>query len=655
MPGIARRTGADLRPLDPGLSAEVLDWVSELRVVWAAAGLSMNEFASVQPIDKGTISRYLNGQRVPRDRWFLDRLLAIHADKGRPVTSAVREHLTGLHLRALEVAHPHEYRVRLISDELEVALTGRLEAERYARALEQRLAERSRQARELADDKRRLRVAWDTDRVVMQAEYDQLAREIGKMTAQLSLARQREDLARERCQHLENILDRLDIPAAATDGHAAIRSPGDDPFYVVRRRPDALAALTQNELSILSLIAEGRSNQSIADHLRISRRYVEDCFSRIVHKLGLRTTDANDLPNGANKRVLATLEYLAATTQSAHPGSPSSSSHSVQKAREGGQATPSENPDDHSGQAAGITVPDPGNSLREARQKQTVEPATAQQTPSPHPSAAAGMKILVADDLPAAQETIQFALASDPATSHHVVVGVRSPEHLGQLPDVGRFELAFVDVNFRNTSHRSGLLALRVLEQASAPVLIYAAEDQDSQALFRLAAFEFFQPYGLITKGASIAEIRQAVKIIESRRPRLDSPLMPQHAQPDGPPYIDRLLPKSDDLPIWRSLSRFSDRLAICRAASVSPRTLDAFLSEHFDIAAEISETFHSEIPLTSAPIQEASSYVARLAPMHAFAKTHRRFFHDTELERLLQQRAGARKLSFGRDTPARG
>lgn len=48
-------------------------------------------------IGKGTISRYLNGQRVPRDRWFLDRLLAIQSDNGNPVTLAVREHLTRLH------------------------------------------------------------------------------------------------------------------------------------------------------------------------------------------------------------------------------------------------------------------------------------------------------------------------------------------------------------------------------------------------------------------------------------------------------------------------------------------------------------------------------------------------------------------------------
>ncbi len=97
MYAIARQTPASLKPLDPGLSVEVLDWVGELRMIWVAIGLSMNQFASLHPIDKGTISRYLNGQRVPRDHWFLDKLLAIHADSGNPLTPAVREHLTTLH------------------------------------------------------------------------------------------------------------------------------------------------------------------------------------------------------------------------------------------------------------------------------------------------------------------------------------------------------------------------------------------------------------------------------------------------------------------------------------------------------------------------------------------------------------------------------
>jgi EAL domain-containing protein (putative c-di-GMP-specific phosphodiesterase class I) len=220
---IACESIAGLKPLRPGLSPEMLEWVSELRTVWAATGLSLNRFASLHPIDKGTLSRYLNGQRVPGDRWFLDKLLAIRADSGKPVTPAVREHLTCAHLRALQTAHPHEYRVRMVSDELEIAVTGKVEAERYVRALEEQLAERNRQVQELAGDKGRLRAAWDADRAAMQAGYDRLTREIDEITGQLRGAWERAVQAELRCRHLEDLLDHLDAHPFADENRINAR------------------------------------------------------------------------------------------------------------------------------------------------------------------------------------------------------------------------------------------------------------------------------------------------------------------------------------------------------------------------------------------------------------------------------------------------
>ncbi len=194
---------SSLKPLDPDLRAEVRVWVDELRAVWQATGLSMGQFAVLHPFDKGTISRYLSGHRVPGERHFLDRLLATLESYGRPVTPAVREYLTGLQMRALEAAHPHEYRVRLVKDELEIALTGRLEAERYAHALEEQLAERNREVQELAEDRNRLRATADT-------EYARLIEEIEQLSKDLTLARSRSDRAEQRCAELESVLDVID-------------------------------------------------------------------------------------------------------------------------------------------------------------------------------------------------------------------------------------------------------------------------------------------------------------------------------------------------------------------------------------------------------------------------------------------------------------
>jgi hypothetical protein len=204
MPEIARRSMAELKPLDPALKADVREWAYELRTIWLAVGLSMGEFAVLhRPIDKGSVSRYLSGKRVPCDHWFLDKLLAIAARNGKPVTPEVREHLMGSQLRALEAAHPYEYKVRLVRDELEIAVTGKIEAERYARALEEQLAERNREIQGLTEDKNRLRATRDF-------EYERLTAEIEKLTRQLDVARRRTAEAERRCMELGSVLDLVD-------------------------------------------------------------------------------------------------------------------------------------------------------------------------------------------------------------------------------------------------------------------------------------------------------------------------------------------------------------------------------------------------------------------------------------------------------------
>jgi DNA repair exonuclease SbcCD ATPase subunit len=129
---------------------------------------------------------------VPRDRYFLDRLLDTVARNGRPVTPEVREHLTQLQLRALEAKHPFAHKVRLLRDELETAVTSRRYAERYAHGLEEELAEREREITELTDDNNRLRTT-------SASEYERLTGEIEELTRKLDSARRRANATGFRC------------------------------------------------------------------------------------------------------------------------------------------------------------------------------------------------------------------------------------------------------------------------------------------------------------------------------------------------------------------------------------------------------------------------------------------------------------------------
>ncbi len=71
-----------------------------------------------------------------------------------------------------------------------------------------------------------------------------------------------------------------------------------------RRDDDPVAALTPRETEVMALMAEGRSNQGIADQLVITLRAAEKYVSSIFTKLGLPSTGSD------SRRVLAVLLYL---------------------------------------------------------------------------------------------------------------------------------------------------------------------------------------------------------------------------------------------------------------------------------------------------------------------------------------------------------
>jgi DNA-binding NarL/FixJ family response regulator len=71
-----------------------------------------------------------------------------------------------------------------------------------------------------------------------------------------------------------------------------------------RRSEDPLVDLTPREREVLELMAEGRSNQGIADALVITLRAVEKYVSSVFTKLGIPSTGSD------SRRVLAVLLYL---------------------------------------------------------------------------------------------------------------------------------------------------------------------------------------------------------------------------------------------------------------------------------------------------------------------------------------------------------
>jgi DNA-binding NarL/FixJ family response regulator len=71
-----------------------------------------------------------------------------------------------------------------------------------------------------------------------------------------------------------------------------------------RRRDERLSSLTQREQEVLALMAEGRTNNAIADALFVSEGTVEKHIRGIFSKLGLEDAES------VHRRVLAVLTFL---------------------------------------------------------------------------------------------------------------------------------------------------------------------------------------------------------------------------------------------------------------------------------------------------------------------------------------------------------
>ncbi len=103
---------------------------------------------------------------------------------------------------------------------------------------------------------------------------------------------------------VSNVADFIDAVRRVAEGGSAIDPTIVSALISKRTNRDPLARLTPREREVLALMAEGRSNQGIADRFVITLRAVEKYVSSIFSKLDLPTT-GND-----SKRVLAVLLYL---------------------------------------------------------------------------------------------------------------------------------------------------------------------------------------------------------------------------------------------------------------------------------------------------------------------------------------------------------
>ena len=104
--------------------------------------------------------------------------------------------------------------------------------------------------------------------------------------------------------HVSDLATLTDAVIQVARGGSALDPDVLQQLVAQAREDDPLIRLTPKERCVLTLMAEGRSNQGIADELVVSVAAVERHVTSIFHKLGL-----HQMPD-RHRRVMAVLRYL---------------------------------------------------------------------------------------------------------------------------------------------------------------------------------------------------------------------------------------------------------------------------------------------------------------------------------------------------------
>jgi DNA-binding NarL/FixJ family response regulator len=110
-------------------------------------------------------------------------------------------------------------------------------------------------------------------------------------------------LLKDRVADVERFVDSV---RRVADGGSALDPEVVSQLVGRARRDDPLGELTPREREVLELMAEGRSNNAIAEHLVVTERAVEKHVTSIFSKLGLTPAPED------HRRVLAVLAFLRA-------------------------------------------------------------------------------------------------------------------------------------------------------------------------------------------------------------------------------------------------------------------------------------------------------------------------------------------------------
>lgn len=266
--------GGPLRPERPvafkeDLPAEKRALAEDLQALFGALGISRRRYAVRRHLDPSSVTRYLNGDRVPP--WdFVAGLISDVRQESAPLTLQAEAALRETH-RVAQSANRRHSAMQELQDELASADEETRRIKTRERALEQALHDRERSLSESTSRSQHLerdldnqQLAHRADVALWEGEYEQLRRDCDDLREEMvhlqeALAVTRAELiaAEEQCHQLETELDAMAQLEGGAEGASSLMA--------------ALEAANQTS-SVAELVEvvgdlEARTQQAIAREL----------------------------------------------------------------------------------------------------------------------------------------------------------------------------------------------------------------------------------------------------------------------------------------------------------------------------------------------------------------------------------------------------
>lgn len=246
---------AELRPLGDDLNDAQRALAQALRELFEGLQVSVRRYAARRALDPGTVSRYLNGTRLPPWQVISDLFADVAEHRGTAVTTEAIELVRGLYGTAVDAASSPKHAVEILAQQL-------ADADRVSRrstvrgdVLGDALLDRTQRIADLETRLNQLKA----DRITEQKRADELAaahpdvsdliaqrndlqKEVERLGADLREAHAQRAAAEDRCDLLERQL--AAVEQAATTSRPPAVPQGMPKILIVDDQPDNLLAMT---------------------------------------------------------------------------------------------------------------------------------------------------------------------------------------------------------------------------------------------------------------------------------------------------------------------------------------------------------------------------------------------------------------------------